>query len=51
MSNHCGAGQIDCRECGDDGDWLKFHPQPELHPEGFACVECKGTGRVLVSIA
>jgi len=47
----CGAGRIVCRECGGDGDGLKCHPEPELHPEGFACVECKGTGRVLVSIA
>jgi hypothetical protein len=47
----CGAGLIVCPECGGDGDWRKFHPEPELHPEGFACVECKGTGRVLVSIA
>jgi hypothetical protein len=29
---------------------LKFHPEPELHPEGFPCVECKGTGKVLVSV-
>jgi hypothetical protein len=46
----CGAGRIVCRECGGDGDWLKFHPEPELHREGFPCVECKGTGWVLVSV-
>jgi hypothetical protein len=46
----CGAGRIVCRECGGDGDWLKYHPESELHPEGFPCVECKGTGRVLVSV-
>ena len=26
----CGAGRIVCPECGGDGDWLKFHPEPEL---------------------
>jgi hypothetical protein len=46
----CGAGWIVCPECGGDGDWLKFHPEPALHPEGFPCVECKGTGWVLVSV-
>src|SRR4051812_23857661 len=45
----CGAVWIVCPECGGDGDWRKFHPEPELHPEGFPCVECKGTGWVLVS--
>jgi hypothetical protein len=34
----CGAGRIVCRECGGDGDWLKFH-------------QCKGTGWVLVSVS
>lgn len=29
----CGAGEIACAEC--DGDWLKFHPELERHPEGF----------------
>jgi hypothetical protein len=46
----CGAGRIVCRECGGDGDWTKFHPEPELHPEGIPCIECKGTGRALVSV-
>ena len=46
----CGAGRIICRECGGDGDWLKFHPEPELHPDGFP-VRRMGTGRILVSAA
>ena len=43
------AGEIDCLECGGDGDWTKFYP-------GYAaagsqpCVVCKGTGKQLVSI-
>lgn len=44
-----GAGRARCFECGGDGDWTKFHPEPELGP--FPCVECKGSGSVLVSIA
>lgn len=36
--------QVDCPECGGDGDWTKYHPEPDLGP--FPCVECKGTGRV-----
>lgn len=44
----CGAGRVSCFECGGDGDWTKFHPEPELGP--FQCVDCKGTGSVLISI-
>jgi hypothetical protein len=44
----CGAGQIDCPECGGDGDWTKYHPEPEKGP--YQCVVCKGTGKVLISI-
>lgn len=43
-----GAGRVPCFECGGDGDWTKFHPEPEKGP--YPCVECKGTGFVLVSI-
>ena len=44
----CGAGEVDCFECGGTGDWTPFHPDP---PEGgVRCVECKGAGRVLVSV-
>lgn len=43
-----GAGQVACFECGGDGNWTKFHPEPELGP--FPRVECKGTGKILVSI-
>ena len=43
-----GAGEINCIECGGDGDWTKFHPEPWTGP--YPCVPCKGTGRVLVSI-
>lgn len=44
----CGAGITECFECGGDGDWTKFHPEPELGP--FPCVDCKGTGKVLIAI-
>mgnify|MGYP000709281411 CR=1 FL=1 len=44
----CGAGQVPCFECGGDGDWTKYHPEPELGP--FPCVDCKGTGRIYISI-
>lgn len=44
----CGAGEIDCPECEGRGDWTRFHPEPELGP--FPCVQCKGTGRYLISI-
>lgn len=42
------AGQIDCIECGGDGNWGKF--APEIVGADCPCVECKGTGRVYVSI-
>lgn len=45
----CGAGEVPCFECGGDGDWTKYHPEPEKGP--YQCVNCKGTGRVLVCIA
>lgn len=45
-----GAGQMVCQECGGDGDWKKFHPEPELFPNGLDCVDCKGTGKVWGSI-
>lgn len=38
-----GIGITDCWECGGDGDWTKFHPDPP--PEGIKCVDCKGTGK------
>lgn len=39
--------QCDCPECGGDGDWTKFMPEPEIRTHGeFPCVECKGTGRI-----
>lgn len=42
----CGAGRTKCFECGGTGDWTPFHPEnvPTV------CVECKGSGLVLVSI-
>lgn len=46
----CGvAGRITCMECGGDGDWKKFHPEPETIIGPYPCVDCKGTGRVYVS--
>jgi len=44
----CGAGEVPCFECDGTGDWTPFHPDPP--PEGVLCVECKGTGRVLISV-
>lgn len=44
----CGAGRVTCFECGGDGDWGKFHPDPPPGP--YPCVECKGTGKQLISI-
>lgn len=47
----CGAGQITCPECGGDGDWKKFHPDPTIFGDDpYPCVDCKGTGKVLISI-
>lgn len=48
MDLGCGAGEVRCFECGGDGDWTKFHPEPETGPH--SCVSCKGTGKVLISI-
>lgn len=44
----CGAGEIQCLECGGDGNWGKF--APEIVGPDCACVDCKGTGRQLVTI-
>lgn len=41
-----GAGRTTCFECEGTGDWTRFHP--ENMP--MQCVDCKGTGLVLVSI-
>jgi hypothetical protein len=46
----CGAGEVACFECGGDGDWTKFHPDETFEPGSMPCVDCKGTGKVLVSI-
>lgn len=50
-----GVGEIDCIECGGDGDWGKFLAPEQLeavNPEGgtYACVQCKGTGRQLITV-
>lgn len=42
----CGAGEVDCFECGGDGDWTKYHPESEP----TVCVDCKGTGKIFVAI-
>lgn len=44
----CGAGRVACFECGGDGDWGKFLPEPTN--ERYPCVQCKGTGKQLISI-
>lgn len=46
----CGAGEVPCFECGGEGDWTKFHPEPETLGGPLQCVDCKGTGRVLIAI-
>jgi hypothetical protein len=43
----CGAGEIACLECRGTGVWAFAEPEIPAGP----CVDCKGTGRVLVSIA
>lgn len=40
-----GVGITDCWECGGDGDWTKFYPEPETLTEPLPCVNCKGTGK------
>lgn len=47
----CGVGSFNCLECGGDGDWSKFHPEPETLSEADKkCVNCKGTGKQYVNI-
>lgn len=45
-----GVGVTPCWECGGSGDWTPFLPDPSKYPDGFPCVDCKGTGRRFVSI-
>ncbi len=40
------AGRMTCFECGGTGDW-PYGPTPA---ECGPCVDCKGTGKILVSI-
>jgi hypothetical protein len=42
------AGEIACLECGGTGDWTPYLPPAEPGPQ--PCIDCKGTGRMLVSI-
>lgn len=42
----CGAGQVPCFECGGSGIWAFMEPEIKAS----ACVSCKGTGKVLVSV-
>lgn len=42
----CGAGRIACLECGGSGVWAFMEPEIPAGP----CVDCKGTGEILVSI-
>ena len=45
------VGRFPCLECGGDGDWSKFHPEPETLAENEkACVACKGTGWAYVGL-
>lgn len=50
MEPEIGAALCDCPECGGDGDWTKFYPEPETLTEPMKCVDCKGTGRIWVAI-
>jgi hypothetical protein len=45
-----GVGVTACWECEGTGDWSRFLPDPSKYPDGFPCVECKGTGWRFVSI-
>ena len=40
------AGSVACFECDGSGDW-PFGPTPD---DCGPCIDCKGTGRILVSI-
>ena len=44
----CGAGETSCMECDGSGKW-PFAPYAV--PPDSDCVDCKGTGKVLVSVA
>lgn len=41
-----GAGRIACLECYGTGLWAFMEPEIPAFP----CVECKGTGKILVSV-
>lgn len=41
-----GAGRTRCLECGGLGVWALMEPEIPAS----ACVDCKGTGKILVSI-
>jgi hypothetical protein len=43
-----GAGETECFECGGTGDWGQFYPEPPGHK--VDCRDCKGSGRVFVSV-
>ena len=42
----CGAGKTKCLECGGTGDW-PYGPTPDTCGP---CIDCKGTGFILVSV-
>jgi DnaJ-class molecular chaperone len=45
------AGEVPCFECNGTGDWTPFHPERATLPPGsIKCRDCKGSGRVFVSI-
>jgi hypothetical protein len=38
----CGPpARFRCRNRGGNRGWLKSDLKPELHPDGFPCVECR----------
>ena len=50
-----GVGEIDCLECGGDGDWKKFLALEQVEclcpgDTPYPCVQCKGTGKQLITV-
>jgi hypothetical protein len=42
----CGAGEIDCIECGGTGIWTYLPPDGRAVP----CTTCKATGKLLIGV-
>ena len=46
----CYVGRITCLECVGDGDAEKFWPDAKALTGSSRCIDCKGTGRMLVGL-